>query len=381
MHLVDATLFFAPHSGGVKRYLLCKRRYLQRIRSVRHTLLVPGPSSTSGASDLVHVRAPRLPFSGGYRIPLRPVRWRDALCRLRPDLIEVGDPYHLAWAALGAAQRLDVPVVAFAHSHLSRLLASRFGKPAGALSDAYLRRLYARFDLVLAPSRSVATHLRAIGVERVAVQPLGVDTGIFHPTARDPELRSLLGLDADARVLVFAGRMAREKCIPLMRRAVEGLGAPYHLVLVGAARHSRPSACVTELPYQQDPRRLARLLASADALLHAGKLETFGLVILEAMACARPVIGIDTGAVSELIDDRVGRLAQPDSVESLQHAIRSLYEDDLERMGAQARERVERRYTWERTLGAQLLLYSRLARVRGIQSPLLDDLLADPVSS
>jgi len=204
-----------------------------------------------------------------------------------------------------------------------------------------------------------------------------VDTEVFNPGAHDPDIRSQLGLPAETRLLVFAGRMAREKSIALMRQTVEGLGAPYHLLLVGAARERRCSARITELPYQHEARQLARLLASADALLHAGTQETFGLVILEAMACGRPVIGIDAGAVAELIDRRVGRLAQHCDIASLQSAIRSLFHDDIRALGRYARERVESRYTWATVLGAQLNLYARLARAQ----PVATSQVAEPIST
>src|SRR5262249_39146809 len=150
------------------------------------------------------------------------------------------------------------------------------------------------------------------------------------------------------RLLAFAGRMAREKAIPLLCRTVEALGAPYHLLLIGARERRRVSARVTELPFQRNARRLARLLASSDALLHAGQQETFGLVIVEAMACGRPVIGVRAGAVGELIDPMVGRLADTGSVDSLAYAIRDLFEGDPEMLGAAARLRVERLFTWDR---------------------------------
>jgi alpha-1,6-mannosyltransferase len=371
MHIVDATLFFAPRSGGVKRYLLAKRRHLQALRGVRHTLLVPGSGRAAPTPGIVEVTAPRIPFAGGYRVPLRPAAWHDALCRIEPDLIEVGDPYHLAWPALAAAARLGIPAVAFAHSHLSRLVAGRFGGLAGRAADAYLRRLYARFEVVLAPSAGIAAYLRSLGLDRVEVQPLGVDADLFHPDARDSRLRAELGLPASTRLLVFAGRMGREKSIGLMCRAVEGLGRPYHLLLVGARERRRLSPAVTTLPYQHDTRGLARLLASADALLHAGAHETFGLVVVEAMACGRPVVGVDAGALAELVDADVGRLARPGDVASLQEAIVALYAGDLEHMGAAARRRVEGAYAWQRVFAAQLARYARLAQVHIADAALL----------
>jgi alpha-1,6-mannosyltransferase len=370
MHIADATLFFAPRSGGVRRYLECKRRYLTSLRGVRHTLVVPGPADAIREGH-VEISAPRIPFAGGYRLPMHPALWRDALRRAEPDLIEVGDPYHLAWAALAAAEDLDVPAVAFAHSHLSRLLKSRFGKVAGWAADTYLHHLYSRFDVVLAPSESVASDLRSHGIERVEVQRLGVEAEVFHPRERDPDLRSLLGLPAATRLLAFAGRMAREKSVPLLCETVESLGAPYHLLLIGGRERRRVSARVTELPYQRNAQRLARLLASADAFLHAGQQETFGLVIVEAMACGRPVVGVRAGAVAELIDDSIGRLAQTGTVESLRSAVLSVFQNDPEVLGLAARARVERAYTWNRVFDALVARYARLAKVHSSGLPTL----------
>jgi hypothetical protein len=97
MHVVDMTLFFAPHSGGVKRYLLAKRHFLRSQPRVRHTLLVPGAATTSCESGLIELASARIPFGGGYRLPLRMRRWAATLEALRPDVIEVADPYHLSW--------------------------------------------------------------------------------------------------------------------------------------------------------------------------------------------------------------------------------------------------------------------------------------------
>jgi len=359
MHIADVTLFFAPHSGGVQRYLLTKHRFLTRQPGVRHSLLVPGVARGETTHGVFELAAPR--FGGGYRVPLRPWLWRRTLCALKPQVIEVGDPYHLAWAALAAADRIGAATVAFAHSDMPRMLACRFGSTVGKAADRYLRCLYSRFDLVMAPSHLIARRLRALGLERVAVQPLGVDGDCFHPGRRDASLRAELGLPSNTRLLAFAGRMAREKQIPLLLDTFARLGAPYHLLLIGGEQRARISANVTLLPYEQDSVRLARLLASTDALVHAGVHETFGMIVLEAMACGRPVIGLRAGAVAELIDETVGLLADPLHPDALAEAIAALYERDLDALGSRARARVERHYTWTSAFTRQLARYARLS--------------------
>jgi alpha-1,6-mannosyltransferase len=375
MHIVDVTLFFAPHSGGVKRYLLAKRQLFSTQAELRHTLVVPGPRNRTREPGIVELGGTRIPFGGGYRVPLRIDRWAKTLRDLKPDVIEAADPYHLAWVALDVADRLGIPAVAFAHSDLARLFGDRFAPSIGRAAGVYLKHLYRRFDCVLAPSKLIAERLGDLGIANVAVQPLGVDGSIFHPSRADPALRDELGLALDTRLLIFAGRMAREKEIPLLLRVLADLGAAYHLLLVGGERRENLAANVTMLPYEQDATRLARLLASCDALIHAGRHETFGMILVEAMACALPVIAVRAGAVTEIVDRQIGRIATPDDARSLADAVRSIFASDRDAMGAFARARAERDYLWENTLPRLVRRYADLihAKARSRSAPDCDE--------
>ncbi|HET20502.1 MAG TPA: glycosyltransferase, partial [Chromatiales bacterium] len=254
-----------------------------------------------------------------------------------------------------------VPVTAFVHSDLARLVEHRLGGWAAPAARDYLRRLYAGFDAVQAPSRGLAARLRDLGLERVVWQPLGVDALQFDPARRDPALREELGLDASVRLLVFAGRYAREKNIDVLLASMRLLGPGYHLLLIG------PDMPAIEMPnvsvYGQfcDGEHLARLLASADALVHAGDQETFGLIVLEAMASGLPVVGVRGGAVPELIEPGTGVLAEPCNPTSLAQAVRTLFGADWRGMGRAARARVEADYRWEAVFARQRRLYQALA--------------------
>jgi alpha-1,6-mannosyltransferase len=114
------------------------------------------------------------------------------------------------------------------------------------------------------------------------------------------------------------------------------------------------------IPYRRDSVELAQWLASADALVHAGTKETFGLVILEAMACGRPVVAARAGAFPEFIDESVGSLAEPYDAASMAEAVAALYARDLDAIGAAARARVLRQFTWNRAFHAQMATYSSL---------------------
>ena len=361
MHLVDTTLFYSPTSGGVRRYLTAKHAWLAAHGAWTHSILVPGAEDRMERGGVCTVAGYRVPGTFNYRLPLNPRRWSEWLDSLEPDLIEAGDAFHPAWCASRVAQRRGIPVAAFYHSNLPQIIGRRLGTTSERAIGRYVRLLYNRFDVVFAPSRLMCTYLSSLGVQRTVHQPLGVDAEIFAPERRKLDLRAKLDLPKHTRLLAYAGRFAGEKNIPVMLQAFARLGSPYHLLLIGGEREARPTSNITLLPYRRDSVELAQWLASADALVHAGTRETFGLVILEAMACGRPVVGTRAGAVPELVDEQVGVLAEPGCAESLAAAVAALYDRDIETVGAAARARVLQRYTWAQSFQAQFNFYLNLA--------------------
>lgn len=356
MHIADITMFYAPASGGVRTYLDAKHRRLGLNPGVRHSLLIPG-ASASHANGIYHVPAPALPFGNGYRFPLRLAPWRNVLHDLQPDLIEVGDPYLTAWAALDARRQLDVPVIGFYHSDLPLLVSNRMGNWFTPNVEAYVSKLYSNFDRVLAPSQVMADKLRGLGIGNVHVQRLGVDLHTFHPNHRDPGLRAELGLADSTRLLVFAGRGSREKNLPVLLECMKRLGKHYHLLLVGSHMPGNVPANVTVINHFCPATQVARLLASADALLHAGDQETFGLVILEAMASGIPVVAVSAGAFTEIVEPTYGRLCTPNDGQAMARAVRELFEAGAAQLGQQARRHAEQHYAWDSVVSGLLEHY------------------------
>ena len=370
MHLVDTTLFYSPTSGGVKRYLTAKHAWLRANTSWEQTIVVPGEEDYFERGGVCTLSGFPVPGTFNYRLPLNPRRWSRLLSALQPSLIEAGDAFQPAWAALDVARRRGIPVAAFYHSDLPQILGRRCG---GMFTERtlcrYLRWLYERFDVVFAPSRLMCEFLNGIGVRNTLHQPLGVDAEIFHPNRRTFDLRARLGLAAKTRLLVYAGRFAGEKNLPVLLQAFARLGSPYHLLMIGSDRESRPTPNVTMLPYRRDSLELAASLASADALVHAGTKETFGLVLLEAMACGRPVVAARASAIPEFVDESVGMLAEPNNAASMADCIAALYERDLEAIGATARQRVLRRFTWQKAFQTQTTAYASLVGGRRLPLP------------
>lgn len=362
-HLLDVTMFWSAQGGGVQRYLRTKRRWVARRTTWCHSIVVPG----SDTNEVYGLRSVPLPGSGGYR-----VSWQRRACArriedLHPSVIEVGDPYRLAWSAADAGQRLGVPVIATCHSNVPALAGSVAGRWAQNAAARYLRHVYAQMDLVLAPSRWMARQLRGEGVERVVLQPLGVDCSAFHPQRVDRRLRDRLGLPREARLLVYAGRFAPEKHLDVLVGAVEQLGPPYVLVLVGAgptAPHASPRVRV--LPYQRSEVLLAGVLAAADVFVHAGDQETFGLALLEAMSCGAPVVARAAAGLEELLAPDAAIGVAPGTPAAFAEAIRSLEGRDVVAMRSAAR-RHALHYDANRVFAR---LFSRYAVISNVQAPL-----------
>ena len=289
---------------------------------------------------------------------------------LEPDIIEAGDMFVPGHAALEAGDALGVPVVGFCHTDAAALAALHFGDWAEAPAMKQWAAIFTRFERVVAPSRHIANRLAEAGVEKVSVQMLGVDTELFHPDRADPQkLKRRLGLSADAKLLVFAGRPAREKNIESLICAVERLGAPYHLLLVGAGKDAHYSPRVIPMEYERDPLKLAALIASCDALVHANENEPFGLVVLEALAAGVPVVGPSRGGISELIDDRVGQQAASVDPAGMAEAIEALFAREQTPIKVAARRRAEQRHSWDTTFEGLTRIYGELVVSRSSQAP------------
>jgi alpha-1,6-mannosyltransferase len=355
-HIVDATMFWSPRGGGVKSYLRAKNGYLLDDPGIRHTVVVPGAIRAASPQ----VPGLPLPFSSGYRFPASRRASARVLTGLAPSVIEVGDPYQMAWSALDAGQQAGVPVCAFYHSNVIEMAQRVAGKYARQAAAAYVRKLYPHFDRVFAPSAHVVSQLHDLGISRAVLQPLGVDTQVFHPQPADGSWRLRHGIDTDAVVLLYVGRFAPEKNLSLLADAVERLGAPYLLVAMGDGPVRPTGSRVRVLPYEAGRDALARAYAEADAFVHAGDQETFGLAVLEALACGLPVVGCRRGGVGDLVIDAVGETVPPGSAEAFARAIVSLRQRDAHTLARAAREHALR-YDWRSVFPLLIQHYRQLS--------------------
>ena len=384
MTICDIAQFHSPLGGGVKRYLHDKRLRLEARPGCRHVLIIPSYRNhvTAGPGHAVYeIESARLPGSKSYRMLLNKQRIMEAVRREKPDLIEIGDPYRTAWIGLEAGRQLGIPVVAFYHSDFPRALDRTIVRFSGKLIARglsapirrYIRRLYNRMDATVVASSHLVDTLRRGGIKRIEHIPLGTDTQLFRPRDSRDRVRAEFGVPAGARLLLFVGRLAREKGIKNLIGALDRISPdspPVHLALVGDGElddwvhyeaYRRPN--LTWLPYCESAERLADLYSAADLFVHAGRWETFGIVSLEAQACGTPVLAVRGGGLEESLSCEIEPLlAEAATPEALAAAIDSA----LRRAPGSLAERVARhqslatRFSIDRTFEQIFALYRRL---------------------
>jgi glycosyltransferase involved in cell wall biosynthesis len=261
----------------------------------------------------LETRGAALPRYPGLRFGLPvPRSLRQRWTQHRPDAIYVATEGPLGRSAVKSALRLGIPVATGFHTRFDAY-ADHYG--VGFLTPVvhgYLRRFHQRANVTLVPTDALAAELTAMGVDHARLLRRAVDTKLFHPAKRDNALRESWGVDADTPVVLYVGRIAPEKNLALAVetfRAIQHKAAPkarYVWVGDGPARAALQAAHPDFIFVgMQRDEALAAHYASADLFPFPSLSETFGNVILEALAAGLPVVAYAEGAAREHLLDGI----------------------------------------------------------------------------
>ena len=381
MKICDLTQFYSPLSGGVKRYVHEKIAYIgKHLPDDEHVLIVPGPKTqmTSGSRSRIYsIHSPLLSRTSRYRALLNLRAVEEILEREHPNIIESSDPYQIGWKAIAVGRSLKIPVVGFYHSHFSeaylrgstKFLGRRGTHRTMKLTRAYVRKLYNRFQATLVPSELLAGVLSEWGVRNVRAVRLGVNTDVFKPVPDDGKAtRAELGITSDQKVLLYVGRLAREKNTQTLFRTFELLHQrrpnKFHLLVIGDGPQRKElrkleqrTANVSWIQYCAESADLARYYRAADLFVHPGVQETFGLVVLESQACGTPVMGIRGSYMDRIIFHAQESWARQNTAVALADAIEALSIQKLQKLGSAAARRAGADYTWPRVFEQIFCIY------------------------
>lgn len=351
LHIALVSETFPPEVNGVANTL---GRLCQGLRERGHRLQLVRPRQADDTApnddQLLLTRGWPLPGYAGLQWGHSSLhkllrRWQ----RNRPDVLYIATEGPLGLSALRAARRLGIPVVSGFHTNFQQYSDHYGFGLLTRLLTGYLRWFHNRSRLTLVPSPSQRLELQRRGFERLELLARGVDGQLFHPARRSAALRAEWGLGEDEIVVLHVGRLAAEKNLQLLTRAFRELQGNLprqrlRLVLVGDG--PLRAQLQAELPDAlfcgvQRGEALAAHYASGDLFLFPSLSETFGNVVLEALASGLAVVAFDQAAAAQHIrHGHNGALATPGDEAAFIEAARWLLEDaeSLRRVRLNARQ-------------------------------------------
>lgn len=366
---------YKPHVSGVTNYIALNKKF---IEAQGHEVYV----FTFGDDTIVDdeqnvIRSPGMSLIGsGYYLGLRYTR--DARKLLQSmDIAHVHHPFISGTLAQRYCRSYNIPIVFTNHTRYDLytqaylpILPEGIGETA---MKAFLPSFCRSCAMVIAPSNGLAQVLTRIGVDApIHIVPNGVDLDLFRQRTQ-PLDRSQFGINSDAVLFIYIGRLGPEKNLPMLIRAFGGISEAFdhvRLMLVGDGSERDNLQALVEhmgikdqvyftglLPYHQIPQ----YLAMADIFATASITEVHPLSVIEAMAAGLPVLGIDSPGVGDTIEDGVTGYLSSDHLASFtaKMVLMVTNRDKRVEMGNLARQKSEE-YSIQRTTRIMLQNYEKL---------------------
>ncbi len=344
-----------PGVDGVTRVLYRLIDALQRegITNTFYSPIIPPPE----ARPTEMTKVPSIAFPGykEYRVALPGYRYFERhLDAFRPDLLHVNSPCPLGYAAVRYGQTHGIPVVATYHTHFPSYARYYKLRSLEALSWQYFRKLYNGCERIYVPSMPILRELSGHGIRNLKCLSHGVDTSVFQPAYRSGEWKEKLGAGG-RNVLLFAGRLVWEKDLRILAETSTLLSARRHDVVFalagdGPARHELEQMMPGAIFLGQiTGKPLSTAYASSDLLVFPSTTETFGNVVLEAMASGIVPVCARKGGPAGVIEHGVtGLLAEPRDPVDFAEKIESLLDHpEKRREMAEQALRYARQQAWD----------------------------------
>jgi phosphatidylinositol alpha 1,6-mannosyltransferase len=329
--------------------------------------MVPPPSEQP--VRMLEVPSMAFPLYRDYRLAAPRMRhFAGEVLDFRPDILHIHSPCSLGYSAVRFARKHHIPVVATYHTHFASYAKYYNFQVLEPFGWNYLRHIYGGCDAILVPSLPILDVLWDQGIRRLHYLPHGVDTNVFQPSLRSFEWRRVNGIPAGNQVLLYAGRLVREKDLSTLAKAYRLLKQKREdvtLVIAGNGpikRELEPMVPGAVFLGHLDMSALATAYASSDIFVFPSTTETFGNVIVEAMASGLvPVCARAGGAAGTVQHGVTGLLTDPRDPADFASAVEFLLDFPAKRQ-AMALQSLEfaRRQSWDTIFQRMLEVYGEV---------------------
>ncbi len=336
VNILKMTNTYKPLVGGLEKSI---SSFAREFREMGHRVIIVAPEYPGTEPEEDVIRVPAMQHFNGtdYSVQL-PIQGTlaDVLGDFVPHIVHTHHPFLIGDTALRIAAKYNVPLVFTHHSLYEENVHYMPGNEAALkrfiveLSTGYANLA----DHVFAPSESVMLMMKERGVRTpVDVIPTGIYVGQFSSGA-GRTFRKNMGIPADAFVVGHIGRLAAEKNLEFLTRAVAAFlkkePKAHFMVGGGGPLDEAIKAIMAQAGVERrlhmagllKGKELARAYHAMDVFVFASQSETQGLVVTEAMASGIPVIAVDSPGVREVVQDRVnGRLLKRENIEDFVSAL------------------------------------------------------------
>lgn len=381
MKIAFFTNAYLPYLSGIT---LSVKMLKDELRALGHTVFVVGPKYPGHIElDPQNLRLPSLPASyPGYRFvfPYSP----KVFAKLKKegiDLIHAHQPFGVGMAARLLAKRMGIPFVYTFHTLFSRyvhhapFIPQRTAKRA---VTSYLTFFCQLADTIVVPSEMVRRLLVLRKVKRpIEVVPTGIKLGKVKDKKilgmQRSDIRKRHNIPESAKILLYSGRLSKEKNVPFLLRAFAAISAQdknAYLLLVGGGpkegeyrRQAKDNVIFTG---QKKYSEVLDYYLASDIFVYASTTETQGLVLTEAKACGLPVVAVFGGGILDVVENGIDGYLVPQNQEKFtEHVLRLLRDDFLRKqMSIKASEDAHLRFSSATVAKRMENIYNNLIQKR-----------------
>lgn len=365
---------FLPKVDGVVTRLVATLKALGELGHEVLVLAPPGAPESFEGARVVSAGGLPFPWYPEHTFAVPSMRLAREIDDFAPDVLHVVNPVLFGtWGAVHARRR-GLPLLASFHTDpkvVRSLSLGWFERPLEVLD----REVHNLAHVNLCTSPQMVELAGRLGIRRVRLWPKAVDAERFHPTRRSDAMRErLTGGNADAPLVVYAGRVSFEKRVDVLAEAVQALRGEARFAVVGegpakAWLEEKLAGTDTVFTGFLAGDELGAAYASADVFAFPSDSETLGFAALEAMAAGVPVVAARAGGIPHIIDHgRTGLLVEPGSGPALAEGLRLVLRDAALRARLAEEGRLEaERWSWTAATRTLVGYYREAIRLRGIE--------------